>query len=56
VGGGSVGGLVAKNNPNFQFSDLQIPSIVDDGGSPVPLQPGAGAIIQSYWNTETSGQ
>jgi filamentous hemagglutinin family protein len=56
VSGGSTGGLVAKNNPSFQFADLTIPSIVDQGGSPVPLQPGAGAVTNSYWNTETSGQ
>ncbi len=56
VSGGTAGGLVGRNNPTFQFADLQIPSIVDDGGTPVPLQPGAGAITQSYWNTQTSGQ
>ena len=56
VSGGSVGGLVGRNNPSFQFADLAIPSIVDQGGSPVPLQPGAGAITNSYWNTQTSGQ
>jgi len=56
VSGGSVGGLVAKNNSSFQFADLSIPSMVDQGGTPVPLQPGSGAITNSYWNTETSGQ
>jgi filamentous hemagglutinin family protein len=55
-GGSSVGGLVAQNNPAFQLANLSIPSIVDQGGTPIPLQPGAGAITQSYWNTETSGQ
>jgi filamentous hemagglutinin family protein len=56
VSGGSVGGLVAQDNPSFQFADLQIPSLADQGGSPVPLQPGSGTITNSYWNTETSGQ
>jgi hypothetical protein len=56
VTGGTTGGLVAQNNPSFQFANLNIPSIVDDGGKPVPLQPGAGAITNSYWNTQTSGQ
>jgi filamentous hemagglutinin family protein len=56
VSGGSVGGLVAQNNPGFQFADLQIPSIVDEHGAPVPLKPGSGTITNSYWNTETSGQ
>jgi filamentous hemagglutinin family protein len=56
VSGGSTGGLVAKNNSSFQFADLAIPSIVDQGGSPVPLQPGSGTITNSYWNSETSGQ
>ncbi len=56
VSGATTGGLVAQNNPSFQFASLNIPSIVDDGGTPVPLQPGAGAITNSYWNTQTSGQ
>jgi hypothetical protein len=56
VGGGTTGGLVAQNNPSFQFASLNIPSIVDQGGNPVPLQPGSGAITNSYWNTQTSGQ
>jgi hypothetical protein len=56
VSGGAAGGLAAQNNPSFQFANLSIPSIVDDGGSPVLLQPGSGAITQSYWNTQTSGQ
>jgi filamentous hemagglutinin family protein len=56
VSGGTTGGLVAQNNPSFQFASLTIPSIVDQGGSPVPLQPGAGAVTNSFWNTETSGQ
>jgi filamentous hemagglutinin family protein len=56
VSGGSTGGLVAKNNPGFQFADLHIPGIPEDNGTPVPLKPGAGTITNSYWNTETSGQ
>jgi filamentous hemagglutinin family protein len=56
VSGGSVGGLVAQNNPSFQFADLTIPSIIDQGGTPVPLQPGAGTTTSSYWDTQTSGQ
>jgi filamentous hemagglutinin family protein len=56
VSGASVGGLVAQNNPSFQFADLAIPSIVNQGGSPSPLHPGSGAITNSYWNTQTSGQ
>jgi filamentous hemagglutinin family protein len=56
VSGGTTGGLVAKNNSSFQLADLAIPSIVDQNGSPVPLQPGSGTITNSYWNTETSGQ
>jgi filamentous hemagglutinin family protein len=56
VSGGTTGGLVAKNNPSFQFADLTIPSIVDQNNQPVPLQPGSGAITNSFWNTETSGQ
>jgi filamentous hemagglutinin family protein len=56
VSGGTVGGLVAKHNSSFQFADLSIPSIVDQGGAPIPLKPGSGTITNSYWNTETSGQ
>ena len=56
VSGGTTGGLVAKNNPSFQFADLNIPSIIDQGGTPVPLRAGSGTITNSYWNTETSGQ
>ncbi len=54
--GSSTGGLAAQNNSSFQFSDKQIDSIVDQDGTPVPLQSGAGAISNSYWNTQTSGQ
>jgi filamentous hemagglutinin family protein len=56
VSGGSVGGLVAKNNSSFQFADLSIPGMPDDNGTTVPLKSGSGTITSSYWNTETSGQ
>jgi hypothetical protein len=56
VTGTTTGGLVAQNNPNFQFTDLSIPSMVDQGGEPVNLLPGAGTVTVSYWNTQTSGQ
>ncbi len=55
VSGGNTGGLVAQNNSGFQFASLGIPNIAEDNG-PIPLQPGSGAITNSYWNTETSDQ
>jgi filamentous hemagglutinin family protein len=52
VTGTTTGGLVAQNNPDFQFSNLGIPNIV----APAQLQSGSGTISNSYWNTQTSGQ
>jgi filamentous hemagglutinin family protein len=49
--GSSTGGLAAQNNSSFQFSDKQIDSLTQ-----VSLKAGAGAITNSYWNTQTSGQ